>query len=162
MSSFRSQQTYRRYSGGYWDNNGEWNDGTYEELTFMASVQPLNQQEVAQYVEMMPSGGVNFSAVKIYSNTPLRVEKQAQKDGTPLQEADVLVWRGRLWKVIQCEDWQSNVINHFRMVAWEIEPDESDAEPEDDSETADDTETDSTVDSDGGGADATADPAIST
>lgn len=153
MSSFRSQQTYRRYSGGYWDNNGEWNEGGYEELTFMASVQPLNSQETAQYVEMMPDGGVNFSAVKIYSNTPLRVEKQALKDGTPLQEADVLVWRGRLWKVIQCEDWQSNVINHFRMVAWEVEPDTPEPEPEEPEtpEPDDDTESTDAGAGDGGG-----------
>ena len=122
MSSFRKPQKVRRYTGGYWDDNGEWNAGTYEEITISASVQPLNTQEVAQYTDMMPSGGVNFSAVKIYSNTPLFTDKQALPDGTLLQEADVLVWRNRLWKVVNREDWQSDVINHYRMVAWEIEP----------------------------------------
>lgn len=122
MSSFRKSQTVRRYTGGFWDDNGEWNAGTYEEITISASVQPLNTQEVAQYTDMMPSGGVNFSAVKIYSNTPLFTDKQALPDGTLLQEADVLVWRDRLWKVVNREDWQSDVINHYRMVAWEIEP----------------------------------------
>lgn len=123
ISSFRKKQTVRRYSGGFYDDNGEWQKGSYEEISIMASVQPLNQNEQQQYVDRMPEGGALYSAVKIYSDTPLLTAKQAQKDGTQLQEADVLVWRGRLWQVIQCEEWQSNVINHFRMVAWEIEPD---------------------------------------
>ena len=134
LSSFRKQQTFRRYSGGYYDDNGEWNDGSFEESTFLASVQPLNQSEMSQYVDRMPQGGVVFSAVKIYSDTPLRTEKQELRDGTPFQEADQLVWRGRLWKVIQCEEWQSDVINHYRMVAWEIEPEEVDQDADNDQE----------------------------
>lgn len=123
MSSFRKKQTVRRYTGGFWDDNGEWNVGSYEIINIMASVQPLNGNEMSQYTNMLPDGAVSFSAVKIYSNEPLYTDKQALPDGTPLQEADVLEWRGRLWKVINREDWQSDVINHFRMVAWEVEPD---------------------------------------
>lgn len=133
MSNFWKSQTVHRYSGGYWDSNGEWNAGSYEEMTIMASVQPLNVQETQQNVDMMPEGGVEYSAVKIYSNTPLYTDKQALPDGTPLQEADVLVWGGRIWKVVNREDWQSGVISHYRMVAWEINPDRV-PEPEPDDE----------------------------
>lgn len=122
MSSFRKPQTVRRYSGGYWGDDGYWNDGTFEEMTIMASVQPLNFEERAQYADVRPEGTSQFSAVKIYSNTLLRTAKQGMQDGTPPQEADVLVWRGRLWKVSMPEAWQSDVINHFRMIAWEVDP----------------------------------------
>jgi hypothetical protein len=47
------------------------------------------------------------------------VEKQAQ-DGIDGQEADILLWRGKRYKVINCEEWQSNVISHFKMVSWEV------------------------------------------
>jgi len=120
MSSFRKPQTVKRYSGGYWDDDGEWNDGTFEEITIVASVQPLNVEELKQYSSVRPAGASQYSAVKIYSNTLLNVEKKLP-DGT-LQEADVLVWRGREWKVAMLEEWQSDVINHFRMIAWEVDP----------------------------------------
>jgi hypothetical protein len=68
---------------------------------------------------MLPEGATNYNAVKIYSNTALQVEKQEQ-DGNAGQEADVLLWRGKRYKVVNCEEWQSNVISHFRMVAWEV------------------------------------------
>lgn len=125
ISSFRKKQTVRRYSGGHYDDNGEWQRGSYEEIFIMASVQPLNQNEQAQYVDRRPEGGVAFSAVKIYSSEALRSDKQALPDGTPSAEADILVWRGRLWQVILCEDWQSEVIDHYKMIAWEVLPEEA-------------------------------------
>lgn len=128
MSSFRKAQTVRRYSGGYWDDNGEWNDGTYEEVTIMASVQPLNVEELAQYAKLQPQGTSQFSAVKIYSNTLLGTAKQELPDGTILQEADILLWRGKEWKIVMPEEWQSGVIDHFRMIAWEVEPDAAGSE----------------------------------
>lgn len=121
ISSFRKKQTVRRYSGGHYDDNGEWQKGSYEEISIMASVQPLDQNE-----QQLPEGSTAFNAVKIYSNTPLKTDKQALKDGSFLKEGDVLVWRNRLWKIVQCADWQSDVINHFKMIAWEVEPDETD------------------------------------
>ena len=119
MSSFRKKQTVQRVTGGYYDDDGMWNEGTAEEFTIMASVQPLNADEKSQYTDMQPEGATNYNAVKIYSSTPLQVEKQAEEDNAG-QEADILLWRGRRWKVVNCEEWQSDVINHFRMVAWEV------------------------------------------
>ena len=119
MSSFRRKQTVQRITGGYYDDDGMWNEGTAEEFTIMASVQPLNADEKSQYTDMQPEGATNYNAVKIYSSTPLQVEKQAEGDNAG-QEADILLWRGRRWKVVNCEEWQSDVINHFRMVAWEV------------------------------------------
>lgn len=122
LSSFRRKQTVLRVTGGDYDNDGMWHPGAEEEFSIMASVQPLNQNEKAQYSDQRPAGASNFNAVKIYSDTPLRCKRQALPDGTPMQEADILLWQGRRWQVAQVESWQSGVINHYRMVAWEVEP----------------------------------------
>jgi hypothetical protein len=119
MSSFRTKQTFERVTGGYYDDDGMWHDGEAETIEIIASVQPLNQNEKTQYVDMLPEGAVNYNAVKIYSNTQLRVEKQEQGEAVG-QEADVLLWRGKRYKIVNCEEWQSNVISHFRMVGWEV------------------------------------------
>ena len=115
----RTKQTDERVTGGYYDDDGMWHDGEAETIEIIASVQPLNSDERAQYVEMLPDGATNYNAVKIYSNTALQVEKQEQ-DGNAGQEADILLWRGKRYKIVNCEEWQSNVISHFRMVAWEV------------------------------------------
>ena len=116
-SSFRKKQTIRRYTGGFWDDNGEWQKGSYEEISIMASIQPANHEEAQQ-----PEGITYFSAVKIYSDEPLIPSKQESQNGKLLIEGDILVWRGRLWQVIQCDEWQSDVISHYKAIAWEISP----------------------------------------
>ena len=123
MSSFRKPCTVLRTAGGHYDDDGMWVPGTSEEFQVWASVQPMNEQEVAQYTHLRPEGASQFSAVKIYSSTALQEETQELPDGTPALEADVLLWRGRRWKVVLCADWQNDVINHFKMIAWEVEPD---------------------------------------
>lgn len=118
-SSFRKTHKFRRYTGGHYDSNGEWNPGSWEEMTILASVQPLGINEATL---LRPEGASNLNAVKIYSDMPLHTDKQELEDGTSLVEADKLIWRGKLWKVVTCEAWQNDVINHYRMVAWEVGP----------------------------------------
>ena len=116
--SFRTKQTVERATGGYYDDDGMWHDGQAETLEIIASVQPLNSDEKAQYVDTLPEGAANYNAIKVYSNTQLQVEKQEQGDIAG-QEADVLLWHGKRYKILICEEWQSNVISHFRMIGWE-------------------------------------------
>lgn len=117
--SFRTKQTVERITGGYFDDDGMWNTGTAETFEIMASIQPLNGDERAQYTNMLPEGATQYSAIKIYSNTQLQVEAQEQ-DGNNGTEADIVLWRNKRYKVVFCEEWQSNVISHFRMIAWEV------------------------------------------
>ena len=133
--SFRKKVTVLRTIGGYFDNDGFWHDGTSEEITIFASVQPLNYDEKAQYSTLAPEGATEYRAVKLYSNTALMPAKQAL-DGSTMQEADVVLWRGRQYKVVLCEDWQSDVINHYHMVAWEIEPKEVESDEDNDTEVS--------------------------
>lgn len=120
MSSFRQKLTVLRANGGHYDNDGMWQDGSSEELTVYASVQPLNADERSQYSTLAPEGAAEYRAVKLYSNVPLKPAKQSE-DGAELSDADIVLWRGRKWRIVLCEDWQSNVINHYHMVAWEVQ-----------------------------------------
>lgn len=132
-SSFRKKQTIRRYTGGSWDDNGEWQKGSYKEISIMASVQPLRHNEAE-----LPEGLTYFSGVKIYSDEQLIPGKQELQNGMLLKEGDVLVWRDRLWQVTQCDEWQNDVINHYKAIAWELSPAENDTtEPEEAESDAD-------------------------
>ena len=126
-SSFRKPLTVFRYSGGYYDSDGYWQDGTVEEITIAASVQPLSVGEVKNYTNVLPQGAFTFLMVALYSDEPFLPEKQGS-ESTAMQKADIVLWRGRRMKIIRCEPWQNDVINHYRSVAQEIE----DREVEDD------------------------------
>lgn len=111
---FRRNVTIKRKTGGYVDNDGYFHDGQVEEMTVLASVQPLNARDTEQYTHLYKEGGRLFSLLKLYTGEILYAEKQGG------QEADILVYGGRLWKVVGVEEWQSNVINHFKVICQEI------------------------------------------
>lgn len=119
-SSFRKPLTVLRTSGGHYDTDGYWHDGVVGEITISASVQPLSVGEVKNYTHMLGEGAFTALMVALYSDVPFHPEKQAT--GTrAAQEADVVLWRGRRLKVVRCEPWQNDVINHYRSVAQEID-----------------------------------------
>lgn len=127
MSSFRKPLTVLRTSGGYYDSDGYWHDGTAKEITISASVQPLSVGEVKNYTQMLGEGAFTSLMVALYGDEPLLPEKQANGERAA-QEADVILWQGRRMKVIRCEPWQNDVINHYRSVAQEIEWEETEAD----------------------------------
>lgn len=113
---FRSLQTVLRRSGGEYDEHGYWQEGTQEEITVMASVQPLTYLERARLSE----GGYFLSeAVKVYSDVPLIPSKQAQGDNEAV-EGDKLVWQGKEWLVMSCDAYQMGVIPHYKSIAQEV------------------------------------------
>ena len=122
MSGFRKKHKVLRITGGDYDENGIWQEGAEEEFFIFASVQPLGLSDSDEYANLQPEGASRINAVKIYSNTPLNATKQALPDGTPGIDGDILVWRGKRWKVVGVREYQSDVINHYRMVAKEVEP----------------------------------------
>ena len=65
--SFRTKQTVERVTdtSGYYDDDGMWHDGEAETIEIIASVQPLNADEKAQYVDMLPEGATNYNAEDI-------------------------------------------------------------------------------------------------
>lgn len=109
--SFRTKQTIIRTSNGSYNEDGNYTEGTTEEITIFASVQPISLDE---YTKMFPSGSRTVNAVKIYTNTKLYPDKENE------QEADVLEWDDRKWKIIACHAYQSKVISHYKAYAQEV------------------------------------------
>jgi hypothetical protein len=40
------------------------------------------------------------------------------------QKADILLWLGKQYKIAMQEEWQSNIISHFRYIGVEVVQDE--------------------------------------
>lgn len=111
MMGFRRPVQIERSTGGAWTKDGTWMKGTVSTVTVSASVQPLNAKE---YTMIQPEGDHTVRAVKIYTDTALFPAKE------PGTEADVLLWRGIRWRIVQCDPFQSGVISHFRAYALEV------------------------------------------
>ena len=112
---FNSNLTLIRQTAGGYNDDGVFIDGVSTELTISANVQPLNARELAQYTQILPSGNRSAKLVKIYSATPLQLDVQ-----TTGQTADVVLWRNNAYKIVMAEEWQSNLISHFRYIAQEL------------------------------------------
>lgn len=117
---FNSNITVLRQSAGGYNDDGVFIDGVTTELTIAANVQPINTRERAQYTQILPSGNRSAKLVKIYSATPLLLDAQ-----TTGQKADVILWLNGAYKVIMAEEWQNNIISHYRYIAQELVNDDN-------------------------------------
>ena len=91
-------------------------DGRYTiadptEMSIQASVQPLKATEM----DALPEGRRGCRAVKVYSDTELLMVDQQSG-----QQPDRFEWLGRMYEVVGCDAYQSNVINHYRAYAVEV------------------------------------------
>lgn len=120
--SFRKPQTIYRKSGGFVNDDGYYHAGNFEEITIQASVQPLNSNEQAQYTNVEPQGSRQANILKVYTDTPLYPTKQATEN-SEVTEADVLLWKNRIFRCIDCEYFQSEVISHYKAIFQEIDDD---------------------------------------
>jgi hypothetical protein len=114
----RKVQILRSASGSY-DDDGNWQDGVQQTLDVIANVQPLNTREIEQYTQILAGGNRTISLVKVYTNAILLTD--AQMTG---QKADILLWLGKQYKIAMQEEWQSNIISHFRYIGVEVVQDE--------------------------------------
>lgn len=106
---------------GHFDDAGNWVESTDKTIiTIRASVQPLNNEET----QALADGGRTARTVKLYTSTKLLPERQSYTDvdgnSVPAQTADVLIYDGEQWKIIMCNAYQSNVINHYKAYAQEV------------------------------------------
>jgi hypothetical protein len=108
-----------RSADGQYDEDGNWQDGVQQTLDVIANVQPLNTREVEQYTSILAGGNRTVSMVKVYTNAILLTD--AQMTG---QKADILLWLGKRYKIAMQEEWQSNIISHFKYVGVEVVQDE--------------------------------------
>jgi hypothetical protein len=114
----RKVQILRSASGSY-DDDGNWQEGVQQTLDVIANVQPLNTREIEQYTQILAGGNRTISLVKVYTNAILLTD--AQMTG---QKADILLWLGKQYKIAMQEEWQSNIISHFRYIGVEVVQDE--------------------------------------
>lgn len=119
---FNKQVTVVRSLAGAYNGDGVWQDGQTQELTILANVQPLNQRETEQYTQILAGGNRTISMVKVYTNAILLTDVQMTG-----QTADILVWRGKHYKIAMQEEWQSNIISHFRYIGVEVVQNEFDS-----------------------------------
>lgn len=117
MRGFRQHITVERTAAGTIDDNGRYIKGTVATMDIMASVQPLGSQE--RYTLLGPEGARNTAYVKIYTDTPLRPQSAASREGEATK-ADIISYGGRRYMVIQCDAYQSHVISHYRAYAKEV------------------------------------------
>lgn len=113
--SFRYPVTvYRSQPGQYVD--GVYVPGGEIEDTIMATVQAAAENAYARTEATI--GGRTISALyNLYSDTQLAA---AGFDGQTLSGGDELAYRGKRYLIIASMPWQSNVINHFHMLAAEF------------------------------------------
>lgn len=116
---FNKQVTVVRSLAGAYNEDGVWQDGQTQELTILANVQPLNQREMEQYTSVLPGGNRTNLLVKIYTSEQLLLDSQMTG-----QIADVILWMGKRYKIAMQEQWQSNIISHFRYIGVEVNQDE--------------------------------------
>ena len=108
-----------RSSDGQYDDDGNWQDGVQQTLDVVANVQPLDTREFEQYTKILAGGNRTISLVKVYTNAILLTDVQMTG-----QTADILVWRGKHYKIAMKEEWQSNIISHYRYIGVEVNQDE--------------------------------------
>ena len=112
---FNTTVTVLRNLAGHYDNDGYFVQGKSSTLTIKANVQPLNQREMAQYTAILPGGNRTAQLMKMYTNAFLNLDSQISNI-----TADVIVWNNREFKVVMLEEWQSNIISHYRYILQEI------------------------------------------
>ena len=112
---FNSHITVIRHNQGGYNNDGYYTAGSVKNVGIEANVQPLNTRELAQYTQILQGGNRSAKLVKIYTDETLKLDRQ-----TAGQTADVIVWQNARYKVVMCEEWQSNIISHYRYIAQEL------------------------------------------
>lgn len=88
------------------------NDGRFEKTetpaTFQGSVQPMSGKET----ESLNIGQQDEGVFKIYSGTKLNVSiEETDKSG------DIILWQGRRWKIVDEQEYQNSLINHYKYIA---------------------------------------------
>lgn len=101
----------RTAQGHYRQGDGMWVEGAESTFTIVASVQPLRPREI----ELLPDERRTTEALRVYSDTPLRLAEQ----GSNLN-ADKVEIMGSNYEAYSCEPWQNNLLNHFKSIVLKI------------------------------------------
>jgi len=110
VSSFRRPLTITRYPAGSYVN-GVWTQGTPTSVSIRASVQPTSPHDL----QRLPEGRRTGRTYTLFSNEQLFPAQQ----GTATNSDQVTLY-GLTFEVISCEQWQNDVIPHYKSIVGEI------------------------------------------
>lgn len=104
---------YRRSEGDYVD--GEWVEGTIEEVSILGNIQPLKPHEILQ----LPESDRTRVWWKLYTSEKLRT----MKEGPNGWDADEFEWKGDRYKVMKLDDWTDamQILEHCKAYCTRIE-----------------------------------------
>lgn len=88
----------RYLPGAYSPSTGHWGPGSTSVITVDAFIHPATPDETDQ----LPEGERRNEMIGIYTEEPLRAGDVATG-----QQADIVEWADRLWKVVLVEPWQT-------------------------------------------------------
>lgn len=103
---------YRRDCVGGEYVHGEWVDNpALKELHTIGNIQPnLNWNQT----RLLPEGDRSKRAIVIYCNDELRMAEQGLEQP---READIVLWKGKSWKVMYSMFYQMGVLDHCEAIA---------------------------------------------
>lgn len=107
---FNQPVTLIRTSRGEYNDDGIYEPASEVRTQIQASVQPLGLNELNQ-LQVNVDGASVIDYVKIYSSIELH------PPSTDYDTADVVEYRGKLYRVIFSAAYQSGVINHYKAIA---------------------------------------------
>lgn len=104
---------YRRAAGTFVD--GDWVEGSLEEVATQVNIQPLKGYEILQ----LPESERTRVWWKVYSADLLRTEKE----GPNGWDADEFIWKNDRYKIMKLDDWQNamGILEHCKAYATRIE-----------------------------------------
>lgn len=111
MTILRSTFTIKRLTPGAYVN-GFWVEGSSSTFNILATVQPVSGLEM----QSLPEGRRESQAVKIYTSTQLRTIEDSKNP-------DILLAFGYEFEIATVEPWQSNLINHYKCIAYKLRGD---------------------------------------
>lgn len=104
----RRTLTVRRYAAGTYSTiTGKWVEGGTNDFTISASVQPLRGKEV----ELLPEARRESQSYKLYTDIQLLTV-----DTSNSKNPDRVQINGTWHEVLIVEDWQNDLINHYKIV----------------------------------------------
>lgn len=87
--------TLHRYAGGIQDQTtGHFTEGAVTNSTVDAVVNPYERR-----AETLREGEVPKVWIEVFTTAALRDAR------TPNVQADEITWTGRLWRIMECDDW---------------------------------------------------------
>lgn len=105
---FPKNITVLRETAGAYNATGVWVDGSTTELTVTGSVQPMTAREI----EALEIGRKDIGKVKAFVNQELIISTEG---GT--SKGDKLVYDGKWYEVIAKDNFNNDLIPHYRYIA---------------------------------------------